>query len=143
MKRAWIRLVFVLSTLVTLLYVGVGVGSLLSNQGKAYPYALQAPEGMAIFFGLLIFSAAAIVALHVSSFIFSGDTDHLECMIVWIVPQLLVFTYAFIMGDPVDDGWKTAFAVHCNGFSAIVLGFGTLGHVAANVYGDYYAKLMK
>lgn len=143
MKRAWVRLVFVLSTLVTLLYVGVGVWSLLSNEGKTYPFAPGAPEGMEFFFALLFFSAAVITTLHILSFIFSGETDHLECMLVWLTPHLIVFVYAFMAGKPVSYGWTTAFAIDCNGFAAAVLGLWTLIHVSANVYGKYYAKLTK
>lgn len=143
MKNAWIRLVFVLCTLSALLYVAVGVGCTLSNEGKAYPFSNESPESAAIFVGVLGFNVGLVIILHVLSFIITGKTEHLECMLAWLVPPLVIAVICFLTGRSLSYGWETAFAVPCNWIAAIGLAAGTIGFVVGGVYQEYYGKLTK
>jgi len=141
MKNAWIRLVFVLCTLSTLLYVGFGLGSLLSNDGKVFMIGPRAEESAAIFLGFMLFHVGLCILLHVLSFVFTGVTDHLECMFQWLVPPLIVGVICFFAGEKSSEGLMTAFALPCNGWAAFMLAAGTGGYVSGVVYEEYYGKL--
>jgi hypothetical protein len=143
MKLAWIRLVFVLCTLSALLLVGVGAGCMLANDGKAYPMASGAPDSSEAFVGMMISNLCLIVALHVLSFVFTGKTEHLECMLAWLVPPLVITVICFLAGKSVSQGWETAFAIPCNGIAAIGLAAGTIGFMVGVIYGEHYGKLTK
>ena len=143
MKLAWIRLVFVLCTLSTLLYVGIGLTCILANDGKAYPFAGGSPESAQAFVGMMISNLCLIVVLHVLSFVFTGKTEHLECMLAWLVPPLVIAVISFLAGKSVSQGWETAFAIPCNGSAAIGLAAGTIGFMVGVIYGEHYGKLTK
>jgi hypothetical protein len=143
MKLAWIRLVFVLCTLSALLYVGIGLTCILTNDGKAYPFAGDSPESAVIFVGTLAFSVGLVITLHVFSFVFTGKTEHLECMLAWLVPPLVIAVISFLAGKSVSQGWETAFAIPCNGSAAIGLAAGTIGFMVGVIYGEHYGKLSK
>jgi hypothetical protein len=143
MKLAWIRLVFVLCTLSALLYVGIGLTCILANDGKAYPFDGGSPESAGIFVGTLAFSVGLVITLHVFSFVFTGKTEHLECMLAWLVPPLVIAVISFLAGKSVSQGWETAFAIPCNGIAAIGLAAGTIGFMVGVIYGEHYGKLTK
>ena len=141
MKNAWIRLVFVLCTLSTLLYVGFGLGSLLSNDGKVFMIGPQAEESASIFMGFMLFHVGLSILLHVLSFVITGVIVHLECMFHWLVPPLVVAVICFITGERASEGLMTAFALPCNGWTAFILAAGTGGYVCGVVFEEYYGKL--
>jgi hypothetical protein len=143
MKLAWIRLVFVLCSLSALVYVGIGLGCILANEGKAYPMASGAPDSAEAFVGMMIFNLCLIVVLHVLTFIATGKTEHLECMLAWLVPPLVIAVISFLAGKSVSQGWETAFAIPCNGIAAIGLAAGTIGFIVGVIYGEHYGKLTK
>lgn len=143
MKLAWIRLVFVLCTLSALLYVGIGLTCILANEGKAYPFAGGSPESAGIFVGTLAFSVGLVITLHVLSFVFTGKTEHHECMLAWLVPPLVIAVISFLAGKSVSQGWETAFAIPCNGIAAIGLAAVTIGFMVGVIYGEHYGKLTK
>lgn len=141
MKNAWIRLVFVLCTLSALLYVAVGVGCTLSNEGKAYPFSNESPESAAIFVGVLGFNVGLVIILHVLSFIITGKTEHFSCMLDWLWPPIVVALVCFLAGRSLSQGWETAFAIPCHWTTAIGLPAFTIGFIASRLYPENYAKL--
>lgn len=141
MKNAWIRLVFVLCTLSSLLFVGFGLACILGNDGHVFLMGPRAEESASIFLGFLVFHVVLAIVLHILSFVITGDTDHLECMLQWLVPPLVIAIICFLGGDKVSHGWLTAFAVPCNGLAAFGLVAGTAGFVIGVIYDEQYGKL--
>lgn len=145
MKNVWIRLVFVLCTLSALLYVGVGLGCILSNDGMTYPLAYDAPESARIFLGVLLFNVGLVFVLHVLSFIFTGDTTHLECMLAWMAPPVVIAVLSFSSGmRPISEhGWSKGFGLSCSAPSAFWLPVGVIGFIIGVIFNEYYPKLTK
>jgi hypothetical protein len=140
MKLAWIRLVFVLCTLSTLIYVGMGLACTLGNEGKAFIMA-NPPESASVFVGLILFHLGLTAFLHIVSFILTGRTEHLSCMFAWMMPPIAIFLVCFLCGNSTREGWETAFAIPCNGLAAFGLAAGTAGIVIEGVFGEHYEKL--
>ena len=126
MKSVWARFVFVICTLTTLLYTAVGVGAMLNNQGKAHIFTSDAPESVAIFFGLMFAHFLVSAALHVLSFIFSGNSTQLECMLHWWIVPAVILIACFIFGGKVSAGWAQAFSLPCEGVFALFLSGGVI-----------------
>jgi len=146
MKNVWIRLVFVLCSLSALLYVAVGLACMLFNEGKVYPfstYAAESPDSSEIFVAALAFNVGLVIALHILSFVITGKPEHIECMLAWLVPPLVIAVISFMSGKSASLGWTTAFAIPCNGLASIGLVVGTIGFVIGGVYDAYYEKLTK
>jgi hypothetical protein len=123
-----------------MLYTSVGVGAMLNNEGKVHVFTNEAPESVAIFFGLMFAHFLVSAALHVLSFIFSGNSTQLECMFHWWIPPAVILIASFIFGGKVSAGWAQAFSLPCEGVFAVFLAGGVIASTV-ETYKEFYTKL--
>jgi hypothetical protein len=114
---------------------------MLSHAGKAYLAGPNASDDAVVFFVLIYIHVAVVISLHIISFIFTGNIEHLECMIMWLAVPLAIFVVCFFSGDKVPYQSPSALAIPCGWLAAWIFSGFTVNIIGWGPYNFYYGRL--